>query len=84
MTNPVPYDPVVQMTLEQYLAGRPKLTAATIAEARQFNLATQPAVDLHDGAVEASEHVAPGPPGAPDVSHSLYRPAGHRGPAPGL
>jgi len=84
VTTPVPYDPVVQTALEQYLADRPPLTAATIAEARQFNLANQPAVDLREGAVEASEHVAPGPPGAPDVPLTVYRPAGHRGPGPGL
>ncbi len=82
MITPVPYDPVVQIALEQYLAERPPLTAGTIAEARRFNLANQPAVDLRDGAVEASEHVAPGPPGAPDILLTVYRPAGHRGPGP--
>ena len=40
MTTPVPYDPVVQVALDQYLAARPPLTAATIAEVREFNLAT--------------------------------------------
>ena len=69
MTTPVPYDPVVQTALEQYLADRPPLTAATIAEARQFNLANQPAVDLREGAVEASEHVAPGTIGHVNNAH---------------
>jgi hypothetical protein len=31
VTTPVPYDPVVQIALEQYLADRPPLTLATIA-----------------------------------------------------
>jgi acetyl esterase/lipase len=84
VTHPVPYDPVVQIALEQYLADRPPLTAETIGEARRFNLANQPAVDLRGGAVEASEHVAPGPPGAPDVFLTVYRPTGHREPGPGL
>jgi acetyl esterase/lipase len=75
---------VVQVALEEYLDARPPLTAGTILEARQFNLATQPAVDLREGAVEASEHTAPGPAGAPDIALTVYRPAGQRTPGPGL
>ncbi len=74
----------IQIALGAVPAGRPSLTAATIAEAREFNLANQPAVDLRDGAVEVTEHVAPGPPGAPDIPLTVYRPADHRAPGPGL
>lgn len=58
----------------------PPLTRATIPEARAlFESRTPPVADLLAGLpVEAEEHLAPGPAGAPPVAVTLLMPQGHR------
>ena len=68
----------------------PALTRATIPEARaRFEAMVPPVADLITGLpVEAEEHLAPGPAGAPPIPVTVLMPRGHRdtgrAPVPGI
>ncbi|WP_448955554.1 alpha/beta hydrolase [Labrys neptuniae] len=79
----VPVDPELEAALAATIGGPdaslPPLTAETIVEVRAaLNEAWRGVADLAaDLPIEVSEHVAPGPDGAPEIALTLLAPKGH-------
>jgi acetyl esterase/lipase len=84
LTTPVPYDPELQLAVGEYLSHAPTLTLDAIPFARELHASSQSEPDLREGRIEREEHTAPGPDGGPPLALTVFRPAGHDDPLPGI
>jgi acetyl esterase/lipase len=66
-------DPAIAADLELFPINLTELTVETLPEVREFRMQMLGALELSD-AVERTDHVVPGPEGAPDLVVRVHRP----------
>lgn len=84
--QPVPFDPEIAPVVEAMADAGPPMNKETLSGIRSGDdpMSVSPAEVIGDRDIEYSDHVIPGPDGAPDIEITVLRPRGVAGPLPCL